>query len=324
MIVFCVCLKKMGIWDVIKKAGNAAAGAITNPISTAKHIVTAPVKMVNRIVDTANSLDEMPSKIVELLASGISQPPEQIVAITIFREPVNALVVGAAKVLTLGKLQTKVRHVFEVFEIVNKTYGSRTFVRMEKNEIVEYKIISEDQFNSLKRSHESLEVRPTVKDGPSLKLFFDNYVQRTNPKTLWLYDPITANCQVFVYLGLVANESFFKMTPTIETFIVQSNVKNEVKGISKDVMKGITTVANFGRRFIGRASGSFFGDVCDPLHSLEQILHSENSDLATLLNAHAELVMKWVCLGNKIEKILKTEIQERGRTEETRQKRERE
>lgn len=300
----------MGILDVIKKAGNAAMAAITNPISTAVHVVTAPVKMVNRIVDTANSLDEMPKKMVELLAGGICQYPEVINSVTVFREPVNKFVVGAAKILTVGKLTTKIRHVFEVFEIYNVKYQAWTYIRVEKNEVVEYKIISKDQFEGLKRSHEYMEIKPHDADNLSLKLFFDNYIQRTNPKVLWLYDPITANCQVFVYLGLVANEKYFTMTSAIENFIVQKDVKHEVKGISKDIMKGITTVANFSRRFVGLASGTFFDGNEGPLERAQRILGGHECQFADLLNTHAELVYNWATLGRKIEKILKSDHEE--------------
>lgn len=275
----------MGIWDTIKKASAAAVRAVTNPVNTLKNVVTAPVAIVNRIVDTANSLDEMPEKIKELLRNN---GKDHVRSLTIFREPVNPLVVAATKVVTIGRLKTPIRHVFEVFQLGIPGRGD-IYVRIEKNEIVETSEISKQQYNALQRTHEHKILTPF---GWTLDTYFSNYSRKTNPKMLWLYDPLTANCQVFVYLGLITND--YPVTKELEDWIVQKGVKTEISSTSHSIMKGITTLANFGRRFAG-ASGEMYGS-------------RENFILADMLNEHAELVYAWAAMQKDIHELMRSDF----------------
>lgn len=251
----------------IRDAAKAVSRAVTNPIQTATNIISAPVKLVNHIVNTANSLDEMPIKVgKELERYG----KYDIVKILVFREPVASAVKAGVKILTLGKLHTDIRHVFEVFVLQYESKpDSIVYLRMEKNETVATSVLPKTVFDKLVVSTEHVEV--VVHE--TLLKFMDRYVQRTNPKVLWLYDPITANCQVFVYLGLVANG--LSSTAAHEDFIVQASVRDEISSEIATVMKGITTAANYARRFVG-ADGPF--------------ADSEHSSTEHLLNLHAEVV----------------------------------
>ena len=276
----------MGIFDVFKRASDAAVQAVTNPISTAKQIVSLPVALVNRIVDTANSLDEMPRDIKDAI---VDYGSYQITSIVIFREPVNAAVRAAARVVTGGSLTIKIRHVFEVFELA--TPNGPFYLRVEKDEIVKYSKIDKRELASLKQSRENQTVVLTTP--LTFKQYFDNYVQHTNPKMLWLYDPVTANCQVFVYLGLLASN--IPVSKELEDFIVQQGVRAQVSGMSQDIMKGITTMANFGKRFIG-ADGDMV-EYDDDDDSVGQ------GSFADLLNEHAELVCLWVQEQRRVERL---------------------
>jgi hypothetical protein len=232
----------MGILDSIVNAAKIVGKVVTNPVKTIENIGMLPYTAAKYLVDTANSLDEMPVHIKELVQSPTGNI--EIAKITVFREPVNRLVVGAVKVLTLGKLVTKIRHVFEVFVLKGE---KERFIRVEKNEIVEWKEITEQEYKKMKKEKENEDVPLHQKE--SIATFFKNYVSKTDPKKLWLYDPITANCQVFVYLGLITNG--IEVDKQLENFIVQENVKQQVQNVSREIMKGVTTAANFMRRVIG-------------------------------------------------------------------------
>lgn len=262
----------MGILDSIVKAAKLVGNVVSNPVKAAEKVALSPYYAARYLVDAANSLDEMPVRMKELVVSQTAQIP--IESITVFREPVNKFVVGAVKILTAGKLVSKIRHVFEVFVLAGE---NKRYIRIEKNEIVEWKEISKNEYEEMKKQKENRDVKPPKQE--NIATFFRNYVKRTDPKKLWVYDPITANCQVFVYLGLLANG--ISVDKQLEDFIVQENVKSQVQNVSREIMKGITTTANFMRRVIG-ADGEI-GKMTDG--PLEELLN-EHDKLRKLFIEH--------------------------------------
>ena len=269
--------KKMGLWDILKSAAHAVGQAVANPIQTATALLTSPVKLIHRIESAANTMDEMPQSMRELISEKGEMPIKQIV---VFREPVNTAVKLAAIVVTGGSLTFHIRHVFEVF-VLEHAGGGETFIRVEKNETVTSQEISKANFESLKESHQHISFEGPKVEALNMQLFFSNYIAKTDPKVLWVYDPATANCQVFVFLGLKANE--IEVSQEQQDWIVQKEVRHQIGKISHFLMKGITTIANFGRHIIG-ADGSEFDD------------QHVDDDLVALLNAHAELRMECIAM----------------------------
>ena len=294
----------MGLWDFIENAAEMAAKAITNPIHTAKTVLEAPVRLIHAIGLAANTMDEMPSALRELLQSPIGVM--EIEELVVFREEVNSAVRLSAHLITAGKLTMDIRHVFEVFVLVDRFKSQagetkRRYVRIEKNEIVECKEISLDELQVLKKDHHNgyMTIRSEVLSKLTLKQFFDNYAAKTDAKKLWVYDPATANCQVFVYLGLMTNG--IKVTQEMEDFIVQKEVKRQIGAISGAIMKGVTTMANFAHHLVG-AEGSVFEalqrgeaqQVPDDDDIVRRwIREADNQALWWLLNRHAALKDRW-------------------------------
>ena len=240
--------QEMGIFDKIANAAKLVANVVTNPIDTIKTVALSPYYAAKHIVDAANSMDEIPDSMKSLLAS--NEGGKQIESVVVFREPVNPFVVGAVKLLTAGKISSDIRHVFEVFVLKN---AEKKYVRVEKNEIVEWKELSHSEFEKMKKEKENKTL--TINNETTLRQFFSTYAQKTDAKKLWMYDPVTANCQVFVYLGLLANE--IPVDKGLEDFIVQQKVRAEVQNVSREIMAGVTTAANFMRRVIGADGNSW-------------------------------------------------------------------
>jgi hypothetical protein len=279
----------MGIWDIVKKAADVARNTLTNPLLS---IANAPKHMINHIVNSANRLDEMPRNIslfIQAHGDGL------VTEIIVFREPVMRAVRHAMTVLTLGKLSVDIRHVFEVF-VLQSSDGKKTFVRMEKNQTVEAIIISESTLQTLYKTHEYRIVR--LKEFPvTLKKYFKNYVTNTDQKTLWVYDPVTSNCQVFVYLGLLCNGA--TNAEAQESFIVQPEVRAQLVGIAHTITRGITTIANYGRRVLskralddkevfGNASSFYYDDGgLEDMHFEDLLLyhHAQVLMLESMLNS---------------------------------------
>ncbi len=307
----------MGLWDIIKKAAGAVAHAVANPISTVEAVVESPVKLIHAIEHAANTMDEMPNALRELIKT---DGDFMIHSLIVFREPVNAAVRLSAHILTGGSLTMNIRHVFEVFVlVVPHEKDALKYVRIEKNEIVQCQELNLDQLNALKRTHEHMTIQDKKLSQLDLKLYFDNYIAHTDPKVLWLYDPATANCQVFVYLGLKSNE--IRVTKQMEDFIVQKEVKQQIGAVSGTIMKGITTMANFTRHLLHLGAD---GEVLEaPDLTLQWALQAENRALWYLLNRHATLCMRfthdlWDFCHQKPPKPTRQREEEKGQEEEQR------
>jgi hypothetical protein len=266
---------------LLSKLSNVAKKAVVNPILIAKHLSKVPGAIAAHLVTSANSMDEEPDSIKELLAQPVCSYPIEV--ILVFREPVNAFVTAAAKQITslLGSnLTTDIRHVFMVFE-VRAPEGIR-YVRFDKNETVVGKQLNEQEVDFLKSKKEFIEV--FLPETRTIKSFFMTYQAKTLARTIWMYDPITANCQIFVWLGLLTNGID---DTAVEDWIVQYSVRAEVNDISRKVLKGVTTLANFGKQVIGadgnvEESGSDSGEEDD--------VPSTKASIASLLNTHAARV----------------------------------
>lgn len=264
----------------LKKVYNVGK-TIANPIATA--VMSVPLKIAHHIVDTANSLDEMPDNVKRVMQTFGSRKIDYIV---VFREPVAEAVKFGAKILTGGKLHTPIRHVFEVFVLEPSSPSTKisTYVRMDKNEVVVAEEISDVEYGKLLAQKEHMRVdlfQDSAPSHPTLQTYFDTYSSKVAQKTIWLYDPITANCQIFVYYGLEANGAGSKIA---EDWIVQKSVRSEVTGLSKDIMKGITTGANFMKRLVLKAAGDAYEDV-----PLPDVTLCEDDRITKILNDHALL-----------------------------------
>lgn len=224
----------MGFFDALSKAASIVKSVATHPLM---------LRAIAKGIDVANSLDEAPPNIITLLDSALGT--SLIDSVYVFRVPVNAIVKAGVKLMN-PQLDANIMHVFEVFSLDGNKY-----VRMEKDEIVKGKEISQGELDQYIKTIEHINIKPVRQI--SLREYINNQASASGKKATWVYDPITANCQVFVYAGLVANG--MKVDQSTEDFIVQKSVRDQVGATSKAIMKGITTFANFGRRLTGHACG---------------------------------------------------------------------
>lgn len=139
---------------------------------------------------------------------------ETITKLVVCREPINAAIDYALNIISLGdwnsnKKQLNYDNLYHLWILITTSSG-RTW-RLEKNEVVQIK-----QSNDTGQQHMQVSLRDqTIK----LRGFIDNG-EKIGP-SLWVYNPSSANCQMFVMSLL---EGCGLMTQELKQFILQDAV----------------------------------------------------------------------------------------------------
>lgn len=161
------------------------------------------------------------------------------------REPIQSGVDLAVRILP-GTSFPRDLTLYHVWLELHYTNGAA--YRVEKNEIVEVQKIPDSQPPRGERRFVSATRVYTTAE------FFANAEKAADGK-LWLYDPVSANCQWFAIWCIEGNQ--MRLTPETREFILQVQVPSYVKSGAQWFMKGVTTVANLGRRAFLNADGEF-------------------------------------------------------------------
>ena len=159
-----------------------------------------------------------------------------ITSIMVCRTPVNSIIQNLVNVATLGDFQKKVHeagydNIYHLFMLLKMSNGK--VIKLEKNQTVQIDFVS---------SADSKEFKQINDVNMSLNSFFQNAEKKVNLTRLYVYDPVTQNCQVFLSDML---RSSGLLTKDLSDFINQSAEKLLDKdGIVHDIMRRITDAAN--------------------------------------------------------------------------------
>ena len=156
-------------------------------------------------------------------------------------------------------------HVEQLFVLKNQSDWTKTkYLLVSKDEVV-YTTI----YDVCPEIKNVMEVHPTekaqmFKPGKveeiqypiKLSTYFYKLIAEATKKgwSLWEYDPILANCQYFVWWGLVANNLD---SPELRKFILQESSFKKVAENTRKFAKGITSTASILSRAFGQANSKF-------------------------------------------------------------------
>ena len=163
-----------------------------------------------------------------------------IIAITVRREPLSKAVEIGANILTLGQLTKSKKEAgyddyFHLYLIA--TLNNNTSLLIEKNEVINIQL-----YNGEKDAGESYGVympNPII-----LNTFLDNALKGMGFNKFSIYDPLTANCQMFID-GLMTYNDLYKYNPNLKQFIMQDYrtlIKN-LPTLSKKLARTTTDLA---------------------------------------------------------------------------------
>jgi hypothetical protein len=200
------------IYDKAKSVGKAV-------YDRAKYIITGPSQRTPNLNNFLKSNGDL-----------------TITSIMVCRTPVNSVIQNLVNVATLGEFQKKVKeagydNVYHLFMLLKMSNGK--VIELEKNQTVQIKFVS---------SANPKEFRQVDNVNISLNQFFENAEKKVNLTRLYVYDPVTQNCQVF--LSDMLRSSGF-LTKDLSDFINQSAEKLLDKdGVVHDLMRKLTDIAN--------------------------------------------------------------------------------
>lgn len=201
---------------------------------------------------------------------------EQISSITIFRKPLQKVLINLFNILSLGEIQKRLNRspyddLFHLGLIINNKYI------LEKIQVVNLIKYNNSYLNSDGVEYMQLSTVPNI----SIRDFIMNSYNSVG-KQFFLYNAMTNNCQIFVKNLLQYNNLY---TSEINNFVLQ-----EVQSIFKNntfLKKLMNTVTDIGNR------GTYaFGGGIDKKHS--KLTTTSNNDLyliANLLNIKLKILM---------------------------------
>ena len=140
----------------------------------------------------------------------------RIMQIRIFREPVRGALAKVVDWFTAGDLQRQMQKnaydkLFHLSMLISLSTG--VDITMEKNAAVTTHV------GKLQYGVEAQSVVAFSGQGPELRTFVYNSIQRAGANDFWVYDAFGKNCQDFIYNCLQANTM---MTPAVGDFIRQN------------------------------------------------------------------------------------------------------
>lgn len=171
----------------------------------------------------------------------------KIVGLTAMRKPLDKAISTILNVISLGTFKSAISknydEMYHLFlkvdlELATPKQTSRRSIVLEKNETIQ---ISEWKDSMTDGAHSlPLVIKPDI----TFKQFLDNALNSTDPKTYFLYDSISNNCQSYILLLLKAN-GLLALNPTAKDFIYQdtTELKKELPSFTQKIMKGVTDFA---------------------------------------------------------------------------------
>ena len=168
---------------------------------------------------------------------------KKVVSVVVLREPVVKAVGMLADAVSLGKIgefkkQMSIDDLFHLYMIV--TLDDGTFIRCEKNAEIDIYVVK--KIPDVIKSQTRMEmVMPEEKKTLNEMLAITR--EKVGDKLFFAYDPLTNNCQVFIYNMLMFN-GFETLNPKMKSFIVQNleKLSKNITQTSKDVLTGITSL----------------------------------------------------------------------------------
>ena len=158
--------------------------------------------------------------------------------IQVNRLPINSAISRLLNVLSLGQVNRRLKSLnydklFHLFTVIQLSDGQ--VIRIDKDEVV--KIVP---WKWSIRMNKKEEIMPVSLRGQSLSLnqLFERAENEIGKKALWVYHPVTANCQFFTLYLL----SPF-LTPPIVKFVSQS-VGSILNPVLQSISTGVTNVAH--------------------------------------------------------------------------------
>lgn len=139
-----------------------------------------------------------------------------IVAITVRRDPLSKAVEKGSNILSLGQFEKSKKEAgydsyFHLYLIA--TLDNNTNLLIEKNEVINIQL-----YNGEKDIGESYNVY--MPNAINLNTFLDNALNGMGFNKFSIYDPLTANCQMFID-GLMTFNDLYKYNPNLKQFIMQ-------------------------------------------------------------------------------------------------------
>ena len=181
--------------------------------------------LVNKILPTRQ---QFPPKVRALIQK---YKDYQITSIVICRNPIQSYVTGFLNLLSGGNLDQELKKanyddLYHLFMIVGLVGGTKILV--EKNEVVNMQVVTNKEAKDML----AVPINKKITFGELI----DNAVKTVGP-SIYLYDHINNNCQIFLRNILQANRL---LTPEINNFIMQ-----DVEKILQSSPEYVNVIARF-------------------------------------------------------------------------------
>lgn len=157
-----------------------------------------------------------------------------IVAITVRRDPLQKAVEIGVNLMSLGQFEKSKKEAgydsyFHLYLIA--TLDNNTSLLMEKNEVIRIVL-----YNGEKDAGESYNVY--MPNAINLNTFLDNALNGQGFEKFSIYDPINANCQIWID-GLMNYNDLYKYNPNLKQFIMQDyrTLHKNLSELSKKLAK---------------------------------------------------------------------------------------
>lgn len=201
--------------------------------------------LLENVVHVAtHGLNQVPSNVVRAMQLAGNKKFSRVL---VCRQPINSVLKAVTEVVSSSSLPSTTYHVYQVIVI-----GDIAF-RIDKNERVEVVTHRKNSSGML----------PTVDTRQNMRVFAlkvpvttEQYFANAEKEcpvgaTFWQYDPVEANCQLFVYWCLRGNG--VKLSLADEKFILQ---KVSINKVGKRKLKTITNLANAAKQVVFGSAGN--------------------------------------------------------------------
>lgn len=219
--------------------------AVAVPLLTG--VWTAVPYMASKLWESYSSMGSMSLAVKQACREHGS---DTIQSITVVRAPISTVIKGALLQLPgvdRNALKDVVLyHVFQVITLVNAQTKKQTIIRFDKDERVLTKPFQAGG------EFQSMPVPMLTGSSITLQRYFAR-AEEIYGADLWQYDPISANCQLFVLWTLKANGL---LTRDLEKFILQGDLSRFFTAGARMGMKVITNIASILRGYVDAHAAS--------------------------------------------------------------------
>lgn len=200
-------------------------------VSTVKEVAG---KVVKRVSDIFQGMRQRASPSIRQWLEKNGE--KKIKKIVVGRKPIQSGVEKVANLLSLGKYEANKKSLgydkmFHLFMIITLDDGSS--IKLEKEEVPKLTISSDAGPDKIE-----VQKQPNV----SMNEFIKNAETKAGGTKLWVYDPISQNCQYFVKWCLQGSNL---LTPEVEKFVMQ-DANKVIEGFSwfQKLGRAATNIAN--------------------------------------------------------------------------------